>query len=182
MHGEQVLRLPAEHPETILTADQIRSLTPSTTWAVVDLRASQVFSPACLTVLMPPFAARSPFRAFRLRVVVLRALDFVRPLDAAFRVGRFLVEARFAELRFLPAVRLVDFLVAAIWSLDRRLTGGQRDPSRLEPLKSRAGGCPAVAQITQCGVCHRHNGPVDLSLASSGAVPPAPRRTSGSKF
>jgi hypothetical protein len=35
-----------------------------------------------------------------------------------------LVEERFAELRFLPAVRLVDFLVAAIWSLDRRLTGG----------------------------------------------------------
>jgi hypothetical protein len=114
MDGDEVLRVSAEHPETILTANQIRSLTPSTTWAVVDLRAFQVFSPACLTVLIPPFAARSPFRAFRFRVAVFRALDFVRPLDAAFRVGRFLAEARFAERRFLPAVRLVDFLVAAI--------------------------------------------------------------------
>lgn len=110
----EVLHASAEHLRNTLTVNQIRSLTPSTTWAVVDLRASQVFSPACLTVLMPPFAARSPFRAFRFKVVVLRALDFARPLDAAFRVGRFLAEERFAELRFLPAARLVDFLVAAI--------------------------------------------------------------------
>ncbi|HEY0351694.1 MAG TPA: hypothetical protein VGC48_06200, partial [Gemmatimonadales bacterium] len=47
---------------------------------------------------------------------------------ALFRLVRFFVEERFAELRFLPAVRLVDFLVAAIWSLDRRVTGGRHSP------------------------------------------------------
>ena len=43
-------------------------------------------------------------------------LDFVARFDAAFFFAglRFLEEERFADLRFLPAVRLVDFLVAAI--------------------------------------------------------------------
>jgi hypothetical protein len=81
---------------------------------VVDFRVSQVLSPACLTVSIPPFAALSPFRALRFRVVVFRAFDLARPLDAVFRAGRFLLEARFAELRFFPPVRLVDFLVGAI--------------------------------------------------------------------
>jgi hypothetical protein len=99
--------------------NQIRSLTPSTTWAVVDLRLSQVLSPACRTVSSPPFAA------FTTR-------DFVARFDAVLRadrffVERFLEEARVAELRFLPAVRLVDFLVAAIGS---SMNGGPADPSR----------------------------------------------------
>jgi hypothetical protein len=109
------------------------SLTPSTTCAVVDLSVSQVFSPACLTVSMPPFAARSPFRACRFRVVVFRALALVRPLDPVFRAAPFLLEERFAELRFFPVARLVDFLVEAIWSLGRRLTGEPPIPRRLEP-------------------------------------------------
>jgi hypothetical protein len=67
--------------------------------------------------------------------------DFVPLLDAAFRADRFLAdrffeEERVAELRFLPAVRLVDFLVAAIWSLDKRLTGVPSPARRLEPLNS----------------------------------------------
>jgi hypothetical protein len=75
---------------------------------VVDLRVSQVLSPACRTVSSPPLAA-------------FTTLDFVAPFDAVLRadrffVERFLEEARVAELRFLPAVRLADFLVAAIWS------------------------------------------------------------------
>jgi len=108
----EVLRWVAEHLREMM--NYIRSRTPSTTWAVVDLSVSQVFSPACLMVSMPPFAARSPFRAVRLRLVVFRALDLVRLLDAVFRAGGFLPEERFAELRFLAAGRLVDFLVAAI--------------------------------------------------------------------
>jgi hypothetical protein len=86
--------------------NQIRSLTPSTTWAVVDLRVSQVLSPACRTVSSPPFAASM-------------TLDFVTRFDALFLADRFFVErfpeeARVAELRFLPVFRLADFLVAAI--------------------------------------------------------------------
>jgi hypothetical protein len=84
---------------------------------VVDLSVSQVLSPASRTVSSPPWAA-------------FTTLDLVPRLDAGLRVdpfladsffddrfleGRFLAEERVAELRFLP-VRLVDFLVAAIWS------------------------------------------------------------------
>ena len=88
--------------------NQIRSLTPSTTWAVVDLRLSQVLSPACRMVASPPFAA------FTTRDLVAR-FDAVLGADRFF-VERFLEEAREAELRFLPAFRLADFLVAAICS------------------------------------------------------------------
>jgi hypothetical protein len=124
-----VLRRGLRSTRRCRTPNQIRSLTPSTTWAVVDLRVSQVLSPACRTV------SRLPFAAFT-------TLDFVPLLDAAFRADRFLVdrflvdrflaEERFAELRFLPD-RLVDFLVAAIWSLDRRLTGIQSHPAGWKP-------------------------------------------------
>jgi hypothetical protein len=75
--------------------------------------------------LSPPFAA-------------FTTLDFVARFDAVLRadrffVERFLEEARVAERRFLPAVRLADFLVAAIWS---SMNGGpaynalQSNPSR----------------------------------------------------
>ena len=97
-----MLRRVAEHQERCHVG-QIRSRTPSTTWAVVDFRVSQVFSPAWRTVSRLPLAA-------------LMTLDFVLRFDAAFFFAglRFLEEERFADLRFLPAVRFVDFLVAAI--------------------------------------------------------------------
>jgi hypothetical protein len=52
--------------------------------------------------------------------------------DGRFFVDRFLAAERVAELRFLP-VRLVDFLVAAIWFLDKRLTGVQTHPAGWRP-------------------------------------------------
>lgn len=95
MTEQPPIGMPGSLPEC-----QILSRTPSTTWAVVDLRASQVFSPAFRTVLIPPRAARSPLRAFRFRLVLFEALVLVRPLDAAFLAGRFFADERLAEPRF----------------------------------------------------------------------------------
>jgi hypothetical protein len=143
----------------VKATNQIRSLTPSTTWAVVDLRVSQVLSPACRMVSSPPLAA-------------FTTLDFEARFGAVLRadrffVERFLEEARVAELRFLPAVRLADFLVAAIWS---SMNGGPAyKPAELsQPAECQSSKFPvgrAVAQITGCGMCHRHKDPIDLSLA-----------------
>jgi hypothetical protein len=97
----------------------ILSRTPSTTCAVVDLRTSQVRSPAWRTVLIPPLAARSPLRAWRFKELfaldLFAVLALPRRFEAAFRAGRFLADDPLALLRFLA----LRFLVAAIWSLNR---------------------------------------------------------------
>jgi hypothetical protein len=95
----------------------ILSFTPSTTCVVVDLRASQVRSPAWRTLLSPPLAARMPLRACRFKELLALDLFALLPLarrfDPAFRAGRFLADDPLALLRFLA----LRFLVGAISSL-----------------------------------------------------------------
>ena len=101
----------------------------------MDLRVSQVLSPAFRTVARPPFAVFTTFDLVPLLDAAFwvdRFLD-ARFLDARFLDAGFLDEERVAELRFFLPVRLVDFLVAAIWSLDKRLTGPADSPAGWRP-------------------------------------------------
>jgi len=108
------------------------SLTPSTTCAVVDLRTSQVFSPACFTVSIPSRAARRPWRAVRFKPAARAVAALVRRFEVVFRApdladflaGERLAEARFFPLARFPLDRLVDFLVAAICSSSKDETAG----------------------------------------------------------
>jgi hypothetical protein len=89
------------------------SLTPSTTWAVVDLRACQVFSPASRIVLRGRSPEAEDFRvAFFAPPALLDPVARLRPLEADFAAERFLALELLLPALFFP--RLADFLVAAI--------------------------------------------------------------------
>lgn len=84
------------------------------TSAVVLFNFCQVFFPARSTVPSPPFAALSPFRARRFKLVVLDPADFFpRRFEVDFRAG-FLEDTRLGAPLCFAARRLADFLVAAM--------------------------------------------------------------------
>ena len=85
------------------------------TLAVVLFSLSQVFFPAWTTLPSPPRAAFNPFFARRFKLVVFDAVDFLpRRFEVDFRAGCFLEDGRLAAARFFAALRLADFLVAAM--------------------------------------------------------------------
>ncbi|HEX5962568.1 MAG TPA: hypothetical protein VFY42_02485 [Gemmatimonadales bacterium] len=80
----------------------------------LDFSVFQVFSPALTTLSIPPRAALSPLRAFRFRVLRLGAVAFLERFEEVLRADFLADDRRFAAGRFFAAVRLADFLVAAM--------------------------------------------------------------------
>jgi hypothetical protein len=98
------------------------SFTPSTTWAVVLFNVSQVFSPTCRMVSSPPWDAFDAFWERGFDAAAL-AMDFLDPLfEAAFRAG-FLAREERAVGRFFVEARFADFFLAAMavsWGSGRK--------------------------------------------------------------